>query len=258
MSKPWTPTPTRLFLSLLALAALLCLGAPRAWSTPPVMNDKLAAILDSTLPQLRSQLAKKGLYPGGEVFVRIFKLPGELEVWMRRGERFQLFKRYQICDFSGFPGPKIHEGDWQSPEGFYRITSAQMNPESNYHLSFNLGFPNEYDQQFGRTGSALMVHGGCSSMGCFAMTNDRIEEIYTLIHLALADGQQAVDVHVFPFPLTDANLAKFGDSPWRGFWLNLKEGFDAFEQSRQVPEVRVSGRRYVVERIRLARQEKSR
>lgn len=118
----------------------------------------------------------------------------------------ELFRSYPICSYSGYPGPKLSEGDWQSPEGFYRVTSEQMNPWSDNHLAFDIGYPNEYDRAWDRTGGSIMVHGGCTSMGCFAMSDYRIEEIYTLAHAALAHGQRAFSVHIFPFRLTSANL----------------------------------------------------
>ena len=121
-----------------------------------------------------------------------------------------------------------------------------MNPRSNYHLSFNIGYPNEYDKLRNRSGSNIMVHGDCSSMGCFAMNDYRMEEIYTLAHIALTTGQQSFSVHVFPFRMTTDNMEKFQSSGWIGFWKNLKEGFDTFERTRQVPEIRVANGKYVV------------
>jgi murein L,D-transpeptidase YafK len=124
-----------------------------------------------------------------------------------------------------------------------------MNPWSNYHLSFNLGFPNEYDRSHNRTGNGLMVHGRCDSMGCFAMTDNRMEEIYTLTHATLAGGQEAFSVHVFPFRMDSGNMEKFKRSPWFGFWRNLKEGYDFFEGRKQVPKIFVHDGRYVIPRL---------
>lgn len=217
-----------------------------AEQVPPV-TDKLEQILTRVNPVLHKELAAKGLQLGAPVFLRIFKLPGQLEVWVEKNGTFKRFKTYPICDFSGFPGPKLREGDWQSPEGFYRVTPEQMNPNSRYHLSFNIGYPNKYDMVRKRTGNSIMVHGSCSSMGCFAMNNFRMEEIYALAHNALANGQQSFAVHIFPFPMTAGNMVRFRGSPWIGFWKNLKEGFDAFEQTRKVPEISVTGGRYIVQ-----------
>jgi len=197
-------------------------------------------------PRLSVALEKKGLTLGNPIFIRIFKSTQQLEVWIKgSGNRFSLFKSYAICHQSGTLGPKTEEGDRQSPEGFYTVTANQMNPWSKYHLSFNLGYPNEYDRAHERTGSALMVHGRCSSIGCFAMTDYYMDEIYTLAETALAGGQAYFQVHIFPFPLTPAKLAEHKGSPWIDFWQNLGEGYRLFEQEQLPPIVGVVGKRYV-------------
>jgi murein L,D-transpeptidase YafK len=205
----------------------------------------LAAVRRRLAPVLTADLAVKGLSLGAPIFIRIFKEPGELEVWVRSGARFDMFRTYPICNFSGGLGPKLREGDGQSPEGFYFVTPDRMNPASSYHLSFNLGFPNAYDRAHGRTGSFLMVHGDCVSVGCYAMTDSGIEEIYLMAESALAGGQPFFRVHAFPFRLTDANLARHAGSPWSGFWQNLREGYDIFERERVPPEVAVKDGDYV-------------
>lgn len=149
--------------------------------------------------RLNDALVKQGLSFGRSAYVRIFKEEAELEVWLQNGARYERLKTYPICALSGTLGPKIREGDAQSPEGFYGVTRAQLNPQSHYHLAFDVGYPNAYDRSLGRTGSLIMVHGDCVSIGCFAMTNEGIEEIYSLAGAALAKGQTSVPVHVFPF-----------------------------------------------------------
>lgn len=190
--------------------------------------------------QLRADLAASGFVLGNAAHVRIFKRERRLEVWLRpAGGRFDLFRSYGICNYSGDLGPKLKEGDKQAPEGFYRVGKAQLNPNSRHHLAFNLGFPNAFDRQLGRTGSALMVHGGCSSVGCYAITDEAVDEVYALVEAALEDGQDAVDVHVFPFELTGIALAQEAGSNWLGFWRNLKQGYDMFEASGMPPKVAV-------------------
>lgn len=198
------------------------------------------------LPRLNSMLAQKSMELGAPVFIRIFKRSSELEVWLRKNNgRFELFKTYIICRYSGDLGPKLKVGDKQAPEGFYTVSSRQMNPWSKNHLSFNLGYPNEYDQSHQRSGSALMVHGGCTSTGCYAMTDYYMDEIYTLADAALARGQSQFQVHIFPFRLVDAHLNLYKSSPWYPFWVNLKQGFELFERYRLPPKVEVNGQRYV-------------
>lgn len=223
------------------------------------MTDKVAAILARVSPQLKTELAGAGLALGSPIYIRIFKLSGKLEVWLENNNRFRFFKSYPICSFSGYLGPKRSEGDWQSPEGFYTVAAGQMNPRSSYHLAFDIGYPNEYDTLLERSGSNIMVHGSCSSKGCFAMNDYRMEEIYTLAHAALEKGQQEFSVHIFPFAMTEANMKKFAFSPWIGFWRNLREGYDAFAQNGQVPDIQVAGGRYVVSGpLKLARKTDSR
>jgi murein L,D-transpeptidase YafK len=212
----------------------------------PLVTDKVSDVLARVSPVVSSELSGKGLQLGAQIFIRIFKLPGELEVWVKDSGRYRLFKTYPVCNYSGYLGPKLREGDWQSPEGFYRVTPDLMNPKSSYHLSFNIGYPNEYDKLLNRTGSNIMVHGDCSSKGCFAMNNYRMEEIYTLAHSAFASGQPSIDVHIFPFRLTRENLDRYRYSPWIGFWKNLQQGYAAFERTRQVPLITQEKGRYVV------------
>lgn len=179
--------------------------------------------------RLRADLAAAGFALGDPVHIRIFKRERRLEVWLQReAERCARFRDYPICSYSGGLGPKLEEGDRQAPEGFYRVSRAQLNPRSRHHLGFNLGFPNVYDRQRGRTGSALMVHGGCSSTGCYAITDAGVDEVYAMVEAALAAGQEAVDVHAFPFPLTQAALAAASGHAWLDFWHNLKTGHDLF------------------------------
>ncbi len=195
--------------------------------------------------RLDAMLAGRGITRGDPVFIRIFKVERELELWMRKAERFTLVKTYPICAFSGKLGPKLKEGDRQSPEGFYQVDRGALNPNSAYHLSFNLGFPNAYDRAHRRTGSYLMVHGDCVSIGCYAMTDSGIEEIYGLVRAALRNGQRQVQVHAFPFRMSASNIDRYGDHAWIGFWRNLKQGYDVFEATLRPPRVQVSGKRYV-------------
>lgn len=197
------------------------------------------------LTSLDQRLAAQGVTLGAPVLIRIFKREFELEVWMLRDGHYQRFETYPICRWSGGLGPKFSTGDRQAPEGFYTVASNQMNPNSRWHRSFNLGFPNAYDANHGRTGSALMVHGGCSSAGCYAMTNAVIDEIWRLTSAALASGKQKrFQVQVFPFRLSDETLAAHADSPHIAFWRQLKTGSDLFETAWLPPGVHVCQGQY--------------
>jgi murein L,D-transpeptidase YafK len=192
-------------------------------------------------------LGRKGMDQGSPIFVRIFKEESELEVWKARDDgRFYHFKTYPICNWSGDVGPKVELGDRQAPEGFYQVSETQMNPNSQYYLAFNLGYPNAYDRSLRRTGSSLMVHGNCKSAGCYAMTDALMEEIYALAREAIKGGQESFEVHAFPFRMTDENMAHHRANGNYAFWRTLKQGYDFFEKYRLPPTVAVCERRYVV------------
>lgn len=231
---------------LAAVALLLDVGGVRKLELPG--SADMQAVRARLAPLLQSRLRAQGLQLGNPVFIRIFKESSELELWVASapGKPYALFKTYPICAFSGDLGPKLKEGDRQSPEGFYLVGRSQLNPRSNYHLSFNLGFPNAFDRHHGRTGSFLMVHGNCVSIGCYAMTNAGIEEIYLLVEAALEAGNSTVPVHVFPFRMTEANLKRHEASRWISFWTSLRSGHDAFEKTRVPPRITVESGAYLV------------
>ncbi|MEC9367450.1 MAG: murein L,D-transpeptidase family protein [Pseudomonadota bacterium] len=200
------------------------------------------------LARFEERLREKNLAKGAPVFMRIFKWEHELELWMKKGDRFVLFTTYPICRWSGRLGPKLREGDHQSPEGFYTVARGQLNPNSKWHRSFNLGFPNGFDRIHGRSGSFLMVHGGCSSIGCYAMTDPVIDEIWSLITAAFDAGQPLFHVHVYPFRMSGWKLTLYGNGRWDGFWRDLKRGSDLFERSHMPPAISVCRRRYAFEK----------
>jgi len=213
---------------------------------------KEAEEIKVTPPQLSmtERLSELGGEIGDPVFIRIFKYTAELEIWIKVGKQYELLHTYEICRQSGYLGPKLKEGDRQGPEGFYYVTKNRLNPNSKFHLSFNLGYPNTYDRAHKRTGSALMVHGNCVSIGCFAMTDEKIEEIYELVEKALENGQRVVRVHIFPFRMTEAKMNKYRSNKWYDFWKNLKEGYDYFEEKGTPPNVEVEKKRYVFSKSR--------
>jgi len=228
----------------------LCLVASSHAEGNVPRSEISKAAFQRLAPGLKSEMQKKNLVMGQPIFLRIFKEESELEVWVKRGVTYELFKTYDICKFSGELGPKLKEGDKQSPEGFYTVSASALNPWSDYHLSFNLGYPNEYDRLHNHTGGALMVHGKCESVGCFAMEDFPIEEIYTIVDAAMSNGQDQLSVHIFPFRMTWANLAKNANSPWIPFWENLKQGYDFFQGHRNPPMVTVAERQYVFQDFR--------
>src|SRR6266852_4016350 len=197
-------------------------------------------------PKLVADMAAKDMDLQSPMLVRLFKQEAELEVWKQdRSGRFALLKTYPICRWSGDLGPKVREGDRQAPEGFYSISPGQMNPQSAYYLSFNTGYPNAFDKALGRSGSQLMVHGDCSSRGCYAMTDEQIAEIYSLGRESFFGGQRAFQLQAYPFKMTPLNMAKHRNNPNMPFWKMIKEGYDHFEVTRQEPKVEFCEKKYV-------------
>ena len=232
-----------------------CPGEPDPAQDPFVVQtcdslpgpERAQAAAERVRPGLERDLAAKGLHFGDPVFLRAFKEEKQLEMWIRRRDtgKYDLFRTWEIAALSGKPGPKLAEGDGQVPEGFYFVPPSGMKPDSVFHLAFNIGYPNAYDQALGRTGTFIMIHGNRVSIGCLAMTDEKIEEIYTLCDAAHQGGQEIFRVHIFPFRMTPERLAKEEGSEWSGFWKNLSEGYERFERDRVPPEVTVENGRYV-------------
>jgi murein L,D-transpeptidase YafK len=181
---------------------------------------------------------------------RIFKEEGKLEIWKQKTNgRYDIIASYQICKWSGKLGPKYTEGDRQAPEGFYTVRPSQMNPNSKYYLAFNIGFPNAYDRANGRSGANLMVHGACSSQGCYSMTDQQVGEIYAFGRDAFNGGQSEFQIEAFPFRMSADNMARYRNDPNYPFWQMLKVGYDHFELTKVPPKVDVCEKRYVFDRV---------
>lgn len=209
--------------------------------------EDIAPKAERPLPQsIINQMQARGMSKTSPIMIRIFKEEDQLEVWKQRDNgRYDVIATYDICTWSGKLGPKFTEGDRQAPEGFYTVRPHQMNPQSNYHLAFNMGFPNAFDRANGRTGQHLMVHGACSSAGCYSMEDGPIEQIYAFARDSFRGGQTEFQVQAFPFRMTAANMARYRNDPNFEFWKMLKEGYDHFEITRVPPKVDVCDRRYV-------------
>lgn len=209
-------------------------------------SQRLKEVKKKREAEVKKALTEKGFSWGNPVFMRIFKTEKQLELWIKQGNTYSLYKTYDICTFgSGGLGPKLKEGDGMAPEGFYFVRPKQFNPYSSFHLAFNLGYPNAYDRAHNRTGSALMVHGSCVSIGCYAMTDPVIEEIYMISEAALKNGQSFFRVHIFPFHMTNLAMSLVNKSKWYDYWLNLQTGYEYFEKHKLPPNVRVKNKKYV-------------
>jgi len=229
-----------------AVAAAIALAGCDADTITPLGGRAKAPISDKTL----AEMAAKNMDKESPILARIFKEESEMEIWKKnRNGEYALLKTFPICRWSGDLGPKKKEGDRQAPEGFYTITPGQMNPNSNYYLAFNTGFPNTYDRAMGYSGSELMVHGDCSSRGCYAMTDEQIQEIYALARESFFGGQKAFQLQAYPFRMTALNMAKHRNNPNFAFWKMLKEGYDNFNATHQEPKVAVCDRHYVFDAV---------
>ncbi|MEA9390714.1 peptidoglycan meso-diaminopimelic acid protein amidase [Acerihabitans sp. TG2] len=195
-------------------------------------------------PQLSKEL--KAQLIGSPVFIQIFKEERTLELYAKVGNEYRLLDSYRICDFSGGLGPKRREGDFKSPEGFYSITHRNLNPNSHYYRAINIGFPNDYDRYQGYSGAMLMIHGDCRSIGCYAMTNSYIADIYRYVDAALLNGQAEVKINIFPFRMTEANLQRHRLSNYYSFWRSLEPGYAFFARYHQPPAVAVVNGQYAV------------
>jgi murein L,D-transpeptidase YafK len=209
-------------------------------------EDRVAPARKRVGPILRQMHATAGIrFPARRLYIRAFKHEQELEVWCGETatEPLTLLKTYKIAGMSGTLGPKRKEGDLQVPEGFYFID--RFNPQSRFHLSLGINYPNSSDRILSdphRPGGDIFIHGDTRSIGCLAMTDPIIEEIYILALNAKSKGQSKIPVHIFPFRMSPTMLASFAKSmkDLVPFWTHLKRGYDAFEASRTVPNHRVS------------------
>ncbi len=197
-------------------------------------------------PKLVNEMKAKGMGVKSPMLVRLFKEESQLEVWKQTSKGdYALLKTYSICAWSGRLGPKKAAGDRQAPEGFYAVTPGQMNPDSQHHLAFNIGYPNKFDKANGGTGEHLMVHGSCNSSGCYAMDDWQMEELYALTREAFAGGQRAFQLQAYPFRMVPKNLARHRQSEHYAFWRKLKEGYDRFEVTKKPVAAEVCEKRYV-------------
>lgn len=224
------------------------------WKMDSIGSERLEQVRARVEAPLKQALAVAELRYGVPVFVRVLKEESELELWVEaaEGKPWKLFRKWRIANFSGTLGPKLKEGDLQAPEGFYEVGIKQLNPMSRFHLSFNIGYPNAYDQHHGRTGSLIMVHGSNVSIGCFAMTDPVIEEIYLLVEAALKSGQKAVPVHVFPFRMKAERLAQaeMDSAIWLSFWRDeLAPVYRAYEENGVPPTVQIVDGRYELSKV---------
>ncbi len=280
------------------------LGWPDCLKSVTPQNSRSKSLVSARRTQLEEELKAKGLEYGAPIYLRAFKqadiewsldaggyrnmvgtLPeklgrqwrgGILQVFVmnRQTGKYELFKDYNICAVPGHLGPKRNEGDMRTPEGFYEVKAQAFNPSSGYHLAFNVGYPNAFDLAHRKgpagVGGAIMVHGQCATVGCLAMGNDQVEEIYALAEAAVNSNEvressgaikpYSVPFHSFPFAMSEENLARFSSTELaqlsntmvgssktpldvEAFWREqLRPAYEAFERSGVPPQVKISGK----------------
>ncbi len=234
-------------IALLACTALMLAGCNETLETVERDVSHVKNKVEYPLsPSILAEMDKKNMDRNAPIMIRIFKEEGKLEIWKaKRDNRFDMIASYDICAWSGKLGPKVKEGDRQAPEGYYNLTPGHLNPNSNYYLAINTGFPNRYDQANGRNGTNLMIHGACSSSGCYSMTDAQVLEIYGFARDAFKGGQKTVQLQALPFRMTAENMARHRNSEHFEFWKMLKVGYDNFEVTKRPPEVNVCEKKYV-------------
>ncbi|MNK68211.1 L,D-transpeptidase catalytic domain [compost metagenome] len=192
---------------------------------------------------LRTDLVAKKIGHSPFMIINAYKAEGKLEIWLKNGSDkvYQLFKTYDFCEHSGTLGPKVIEGDGQTPEGFYYINV--FNPMSNFHLSLGINYPNSVDNfrtgKDRKTGGDIYIHGSCVTVGCIPLTDEKIKEVYLLAMFSSDLKSKKVPVNIYPFKMTDQNMKKYSaEFPTQvTFWKSLQPVFLAFEQNKTQPNV---------------------
>ena len=235
----------------IVLSTLVPLFLPGKFKEQQLTFERVRTAYDQKWETLQKFLNFNGLKPGFEMYLAAYKKEGKLEVWLKNKEeqRYKLFRTYDFCAHSGTLGPKIKEGDRQTPEGFYKISA--FNPKSNFYLSLGINYPNAVD--LARSGTAkpgtdIYIHGNCVTIGCIPITDDKIKEVYILAIEAKNGGQENIPVHIFPFKMSKENLlAQKTKFPQHyEFWKELEPAYSWFEQHRTLKEISQAKGRYTI------------
>jgi murein L,D-transpeptidase YafK len=238
----------------LVVIVLILLGAGKIFAQQSFLDNqkmfpKVGEAYREKEELLKKEFEKKGLtYPAKYMFIRSFKLDSEMEIWVKNNasDTFRLFKSYRVCTLSGKMGPKRKEGDRQVPEGFYYIND--FNPNSNYHLSLGINYPNFSDRILSdakNPGGEIYIHGNCITVGCIPLTDEFIDEVYIMAVNAKNAGQDFIPVHVFPVKFGNAGSMNYlgtftlTDGSSKQFWTELRNAYDYFEKHHRLPVVLV-------------------
>ncbi|MBL7788520.1 MAG: hypothetical protein JNL75_01650 [Chitinophagales bacterium] len=219
------------------------------WFTNQLQQPRVASANMKKYTTIETWFIDKNIkFPSNRIFWRAFKWNKVLELWAFSGDsgKYIMIKSLPICETIGDLGPKRKQGDLQIPEGFYTIEN--FNPQSKYHLSLKVSYPNKSDSILGAQGELggdIYIHGGCETIGCLPMTDDLIESIYLINLYSKSVGQEVIPIHIFPTKLSVNNFNKMKKDYFSGrldildFWTNLKEGYDYFDRKRQLPTIEI-------------------
>jgi len=227
--------------TLLLLAMTINSAAQNSFKQYQLGFDRVKNAYDEKWITLQADLKKAGVKGKFDLYIAAYKTEGKFEVWLKTSAQqpYQLFKTYDFCAHSGTLGPKVFEGDLQTPEGFYHINV--FNPESNFHLSLGINYPNKVDAvrtgKNQKPGGDIYIHGACATVGCIPLTDEKIKEVYILAVEAQNAGQKEIPVHIYPFKLTNANLKKYSAiyPQHKSLWETLQLGYTYFEQHKSLP-----------------------
>lgn len=231
-----------LFKLILLLTMTIPAFAQSEFKTEQLTFDRVKAAYDEKWANLQTELSAAGITKPFKLYIAAYKNEGKLELWLKtNGQKaYKLFKTYDFCAHSGTLGPKVKEGDLQTPEGFYYINV--FNPKSSFHLSLGINYPNKVDERRSgkeRPGGNIYIHGNCVTVGCIPLTDDKIKEVYVLAVEAKNASQDQIPVHIFPFKMTSVNLnAYLKQYPaQRALWTNLETGYRYFEKHNNLAVV---------------------
>lgn len=232
-------------------------GAQNSYVSMQRSSIKMSDVFSRVEDSVRKQFERQNLsWPPEAMYIRSFKYDRQLEVWVKGSikDPYKLFKTYKVCMQSGTMGPKRMEGDYQVPEGFYHIN--EFNPNSNYHLSLGLNYPNASDRILSdslRPGNAIYIHGNCVSTGCIPISDIPMEELYIIASNVKAQGQEFIPVHVFPVRYNVKKSYDYLSNTIRNnaslqeFNHQIREVYDYFELKKQLPVIMVNRKgEYVV------------
>ncbi|MFD2584056.1 murein L,D-transpeptidase family protein [Pedobacter vanadiisoli] len=225
------------------LSLNLMVNAQNNFKATQIKFERVEKAYNEKWETLRKFVQADGFGDRFSMLINAYKSEGKLEVWLKADadKDYKLFRTYDFCAHSGTLGPKVIEGDGQTPEGFYYINV--FNPMSNFHLSLGINYPNTVDNartgKDRKPGGDIYIHGNCVTVGCIPLTDEKIKEIYVLAVEARNTGQEKIPVNIYPFKMTNINMKKYITQfpAQANFWKSLQAGYLAFEQHKIQPEV---------------------